>query len=186
MRTIKHLIAVLLVVALLFALAGCTIVNPQRMYRVKGTYKLTDYTVSPQGEEREGAAPRRIDYIADEDRLYEDYLIVTGQGTGYYVHKAAGEAATVQEISLSYQYAEGGKKIEYVSYGDTESESPHGGIRLSVSKHTLAYSKLSIRYTEPFTGRKMSTEGISVRFERISSKTDLSYAEKALGVALAP
>ena len=183
MKTIKRLIAVLLVATLLFSLAGCTIINPQRMYRVKGTYKLTQYTFSPQGEE---GSINTVDYVADEDRLYEDYLIVTGQGTGYYVHKAAGEAATVTEISLSYQYAEGGKKIEYVSYGDTGSESPHGGIRLSVSKHTLAYSKLSISYTEPFTGRKMSTEGISVRFERISSKTDLSYAEKALGVALAP
>ena len=183
MKTIKRLIAVLLVATLLFSLAGCTIINPQRMYRVKGTYKLTQYTFSPQGEE---GSINTVDYVADEDRLYEDYLIVTGQGTGYYVHKAAGEAATVTEISLSYQYAEDGKKIEYVSYGDTGSESPHGGIRLSVSKHTLAYSKLSISYTEPFTGRKMSTEGISVRFERISSKTDLSYAEKALGVALAP
>ena len=186
MKTMKHLIAVLLVVALLFALAGCTVINPQRMYRIKGTYKLTNYTVTPAGENREGAESRTVDYIADEDHLYEDYLIVTGTGTGYYVHKSAGAEATVTVISLSYQYAEDGKKIGHVSYGNTDMENPHTGISLGVSKHTLAFSQTAIHYVEPFTGRQMNTKGVTVRFERVSRKTDLSYAEKMLGVTLVP
>ena len=183
MKQTRQLLAVLLVIALLFSLAGCTVIMPQRMYRLKGTYKLVQYTVTPAGEDR-GAAT--VDYIGGEDYLYEDYLIVTGESTGYYVHKAAGEPATVSVVTLSYQYAEDSKKIEYVSYGQTDSESPLVGIRLGVARGSLAYSKLSISYTEPFTGRQMSTEGISVGFERVSRKTDLSYAEEMLGVALAP
>ena len=178
MRTIKRLIAVLLVAALLFSLAGCTVINPQRMYRVKGTYKLTQYTFSPQGEE--GSAST-VDYVLDGDRLYEDYLIVTGEGTGYYVHKSVGADATVTELSLSYQYAEDGKKIGHVSYGNTDMENPHSGISLGVSRNTLAFSQTAIHYVEPFTGRQMSTKGVSVRFERVSRKTDLSYVESVLG-----
>ena len=183
MKTMKRLIAVLLVATLFFSLAGCTVINPQRMHRVKGTYKLTQYTFSPQGED---GSTSTVDYVLDGDRLYEDYLIVTGEGTGYYVHKSVGADATVTEISLSYQYVEDGKKIGHVSYGNTDMENPHSGISLGVSRNTLAFSQTAIHYVEPFTGRQMSTKGVSVRFERVSRKTDLSYAEKALGVALAP
>ena len=178
MKTMKKLIAVLLVVTLLFSLAGCTVIMPQRMYRVKGTYRLTQYSVTPAGNRNATAT----DYVAGEAHLYEDYLIVTGEATGYYVHRAAGAEATVTAVTLSYRYEDGSKKIEYVSYGNTEEESPLGGITLSVARDSLSYTKLAIGYTEPFTGRELTTEGITVRFERVSRKTDLDYVEEALGV----
>ena len=177
MKTMKRWIALLLTAVLLVSLAGCTVIMPQRMYRVKGTYRLEQYTVTPAGPRASATAT---------EYAYTDYLVVTGVGTGYYIHKPEGEAAVVTAVALSYQYEEGGKRIEYVSYGNPEDESPLSGIRLGVARDSLSYSKLAIGYTEPFTGRELTTEGISVRFERISSKTDLSYAEKMLGVTLAP
>ena len=171
MKTMKRWIALLLAVALLASLAGCTVIMPQRMYRLKGTYKLVQYTVTPAGEDRGAAAT---------EYAYTDYLVITGDSTGYYIHKSEGEPAVVSTVALSYQYAEDSKKIEYVSYGNTEDESPLSGIKLGVARDSLSYSKLALGYTEPFTGREMTTEGITVRFERISRKTDPAYAEGLL------
>ena len=183
MKMMKRLIAVLLAATLLFALSGCYVISAQKMYRVKGTYVLSQYTVTPK-HERDGTTPTTYNYVEDSEHLYKDYLIVTGEGEGYYVHSEKDSAPTVQRVTLSYEYEEDTSKVSYVSYGKADDQNPLTGMKLGVTKGRLNYSRPAFDYTELGTKRPMRTEGVSVRFERVSRKTDLSYAEKELGVTL--
>ena len=119
MKTIKRLFAATLIAALMLTLAGCYTISGQKMKNVRGTYKLTSYTYTPTYERKEGYTPRTYNYLEDEEYQYEDYLIITGTGMGYYVHKEAGSAAYVKEVTLSYEYdEEDSSKVEYVIFND--------------------------------------------------------------------
>lgn len=184
MKVMKRLMAVLLAVSLLFALSGCYVISAQKMRRVKGTYRLTQYTVTPKHERREGVTPTTYNYVEDSEHLYKDYLIVTGEGEGYYVHSEKDSTPTVQRVTLSYEYEEGTSKVSYVSYGAADDQNPLTGMKLGVTRGRLNYSRPAFDYTELGTKRPMRTEGVSVSFERVDRATDLSYAEEALGVSL--
>ncbi len=183
MKKLKYLLAMMLAVILVFSFSGCYVVSAQKMSNLKGTYKLTYYTRTPKYERREGYVPTTYNYIEDEKYLYEDYLVVTGTGTGYYVHKEAGEEAYSKEVTLSYEYdKEETSKVSYVIYNDALTVNSNSGInRLGVSKNRLNYSLMAIDYTELITKRKMRSEAITVRWEKVSSSTTLSHAEKELG-----
>ena len=178
------LLVVLLVIAFAVNFAGCYMVSGQKMDRVKGTYNLTNYTYTPSHERKEGRTPRHYDYINDEKYLYEDYLIVTGSSTGYYVHKEANAPAYVKEVTLSYEYnAEDSSKVEYVIYNDalTVSSSTNNGNRLGVSGNTLNFSRPAFDYNQLFTNTPMRSEDLYVRWEKVDRATDLSYAKAQVG-----
>lgn len=183
MKRLKYFVTSLLVALVVLMSFGCYMVSGQKMDRVKGTYKLTDYTRIPQYERREGYTPKTINYLTDEDYQYEDYLVVTGSGSGYYVHKDVNTSAYSKEITLSYQYdEENNSLVEYVVYNDSVSVNASSGVnKLGVTKGYLNYSKPAFDYTELFTKRQMRSEDISVRWERVDKATDLSYVEEELG-----
>ena len=157
--------------------SGCFMVNSQKMKRVKGTYKLTNYTYTPKYERKEGATPVTVDYIAD--RGYEVYLVVTGEDRGYYVHKDNETTAYSKEVSLTYEYdTEETSKIKFVSYQDsTEGKENQFG----VTRDALNYSKPAFDYTELFTDKPMRSEDIRKDWKKVDSATDLSYVKEQLG-----
>ena len=185
MKNTKRLLSALLIVALLaVSLSGCYIVSGQKMRAVKGTYKLTTYTYTPSHERKNGYTPTTYDYVNGEKYMYEDYLIVTGTSTGYYVHTEAGGDNYVKEVTLRYEYdTEDSSKVNYVIYNDSISvNSDDGGThRLGVNKDSFNYSKSAINYTQLITKKEMSTEAITVRWEKVSKATDLSYISEQLG-----
>ena len=184
MKKTRIFLIALLVIAFAINMAGCYMVSGQRMDKVKGTYKLTSYTYTPSYERKEGYTPKHYDYIHDEEYAYEDYLIVTGTATGYYVHKEANAPAYVKEVTLSYEYnAENTSKVEYVEYNDviTASSSDNEGNRLGVSGNVLNFSRPAFDYTQLFTNKAMRSEDLSVRWEKVDDATDLSYAKAQVG-----
>ena len=185
MKNTKRLLSALLIVALLaVSLSGCYIISGQKMRAVKGTYKLTTYTYTPSHERKNGYTPTTYDYVNGEKYMYEDYLIVTGTSTGYYVHTEAGGDNYVKEVTLRYEYdTEDSSKVNYVIYNDSISvSSDEGGThRLGVNKDSFNYSKSAINYTQLITKKEMSTEAITVRWEKVSKSTDLSYVTEKLG-----
>ena len=185
MKNTRKIISALLIVALLaVSLSGCYIVSGQKMRNVKGPYKLTTYTYTPQHERKSNYTALSYDYVNDERYKYEDYLIVTGTGTGYYVHTEAGGDNYIKEITLSYEYdSEDTSKVNYVTYNDSLSvNSDEGGRhRLGVSKDGFNYYKAAFDYTELFTKREMRTESLSVHWEKVSRATDLSYVNELFG-----
>ena len=182
-KLFKPLFAALLILAVLLSCASCYMVSGQKMDTVKGTYKLTRYTVIPSYERRNGYTPSTIDYLTDERYLYEDYLVVTGSGSGYYVRRDASGVAYSKEITLSYEYdSENSSHVEYVIYNDALSVNSTMGIhKLGVTKNSLNYTKGGFDYTELITNRPMRSEDISVRWEKVDRATDLSYAKSVLG-----
>ena len=185
MKNTRRIISLVLTVALLLlSLSGCYIVSGQRMKTVKGTYKLTTYTYTPSHERKNGQNIIGYDYVNSEEYKYEDYLIVTGESTGYYVHTEASGDNYIKEVTLRYEYdTEDSSKVNYVTYNDSVSvNSDEGGRhRLGVSKDSFNYSKAAFDYTELITKRQMRTESISVRWEKVSRATDLSYVTELLG-----
>ncbi len=181
MKLLKRMLAVLLTVSLLMTLAGCYMISGQKMKTVKGTYKLTVYSWIPKHEQ--GKNPGTVDYLTDERYLYEEYLVVTGDGMGYYVHKDANTPAYAKEVTLSYRYnAEDSAKVEYVVFNDALTvNSDTGTNRLGVTKNRLGYSLPAFDYTELFTKKKLRSEDITVRWEKVDKATDLSYVEEQLG-----
>lgn len=183
MKKTRILLVALLVMAFALNIAGCYMISGQRMDKVKGTYKLTNYTYTPSYERREGYTPKHYDYINDENLKYEDYLIVTGTDTGYYVHKEVNAPAYVKEIKLSYAYnAEDSSIVEYVTYNDSVTKNSTSGInKLGVNKNVLNCSKSAFDYTQLITQKPMRTEDYSVRWEKVDNATDLSYAKAQVG-----
>ena len=178
MKRIKYLVVALLLVAMLLATSGCTIVQSQDMKHVKGTYKLTDYTYTPQYTVG-GATPATRDYVNGESYMYEDYLIVTGTSKGYYVHKSATETVYVKEIALTYDYdEENASKVSYVNYNDVLTASGSSDVgSLGVTRDHLAYNRPSIDLPNIFTGDTIRTESVYVRWEKVDNAIDLSYVE---------
>lgn len=187
MKKTRILLVALLVIAFAVNMAGCYMISGQKMDKVKGTYKLTNYTYTPSYERKEGYTPTTRNYIEDEKYLYEDYLIVTGTGNGYYVHKEANAPAYVKEVTLSYEYGtDDPSVIEYVIYNDamTVTSSTNNGNRLGVSKNVLNFSRPAFDYTQLFTKKPMRTEDVYMRWEKVDNATDLSYAKAQIGTAL--
>ena len=182
-KTIKRLLSLALIFSFLLAGSGCYVIKSQKMRDLKGTYKLTHYSYTPSYERKEGYTPKTRDYVNGEEYLYEDYLIVTGEGRGYYVHKQVGEEAYAKEVTLSYEYdTENSSLVSYVIFNDAVSKNKTNGFhKMGVMKNSLNYTLSAIDYTDWFTDKPMRTEALSVRWEKVNKATDLSYAEKQLG-----
>ena len=183
MRKLKILSVAVVLAVLASSVFGCYFIKGQPMSKVKGTYKLTHYSYTREYERREGYTPRTYNYVEDEDCLYQDYLVVTGTGTGYYVHKAVGIPAYSKEVNLSYEYnQEDSSKVDYVIHNDAISVNSTSGVhRIGVNGNILNYQKQAFDYTQLFTNKPMRTEDLSIRWEKVSDATDLSYAVEQLG-----
>jgi|GEM_PF-1766387 len=182
MRKIRYLITTLLIMIFAITSFGCYMIIGQKMDKVKGTYKLTNYTYTPSYEKREGYTPKTYNYITDEAYLYEDYLVVTGSGKGYYVHKDVNNSAYSKEVNLSYIYnSEDSSKVEYVIWNDALSgNSDSDGHKLGVAKDRLNFSLPAFDYTQLFTKKNMRSEDLYVSWQKVDRATDLSYVKEQL------
>ena len=144
------------------------------MKNVKGTYQLTRYTYTPSYERKEGYTPKTIDYI--EDKGYEVYLVVTGTGEGYYVHKDNDTPAYCLNVSMAYEYSQDdSSKVDYVKYQTSLSNGSWNSF--AVTKDALNYSLPAFDYTQLFTVKKMRSEAVDKDWKKISAATDLTYVK---------
>ncbi len=180
MKKFKTLLTSLLILIFAVTSFGCYIVQGQKMKDVKGTYKLTRYVRTPKY--LKGQTPKTTDYIADKG--YEVYLVVTGSGTGYYVHKDNDTVAYSREISMSYEYnEEDSSKVEYVLSNETLLGED---TRFAITKNRLNRSLASVTYAEMKIGDLVLVEAhtsksFDMDWEKVSKTTDLSYAKSQLG-----
>ena len=166
MKKLKMLAFTLLSVMLLVLSAGCYIVSGQRMRKVQGTYELTSWTRTNY------KTNSTINYV-ERDSL-KIFLVVTGNGQGYYVYSDEETDAYFRTVSLSYEYdEEKSYKVEYVTYRFTAAEE---GQRLGVTSAALNYSRPAIKLSD-----KIGSDGISMSWKRVDKATDLSYAQAQLG-----
>lgn len=183
MRKTRTLLSLLVIAALILSFASCYFISGQDMEDLEGTYKLTSFTYTPKYERKEGYTPTERDYVNGESFLYEDYLVITGESTGYYAHKDASGQTYVKEVKLSYEYdTEDSDEIEYVTFEDALSSSNDIEVnRLGVNGDVLNYTKSAYDYTTLITQVQMRSESVSVRWEKVSDDTDLSYVKEKLG-----
>ena len=165
MRRCKILASVLMGVLMILLSVGCYMVNGQRMWYVKGTYELISYSRTS------GKTSEVTNYITQDG--YKAFLVVTGNGEGYYVHSDNETEPYARKVSLFYTYEEAdSKKVEYVTYRFEDGEEQ----KLGVTREALNYAKPAIKLNE-----MMYTDGINISWKRVSRDVDLSYVEEQLG-----
>ena len=175
MKKFKTLLTSLLILIFAVTSFGCYFIQGQKMKDVKGTYKLTRFVRTPKYDK--GQTPITTDYIVDKG--YEVYLVVTGTGTGYYVHKDNDTVAYSREIPMSYEYnAEDSSKVEYV----TSSASLFGeDTRYGVTKNGLNRSLSALSIPETIFNKAYTSKSFGINWKKVSKATDLSYAKSQLG-----
>lgn len=176
MKAIRFISLLLIFAIFTLSLSSCYVIAGQKMRVVKGTYKLTQYTYTPQYEPKDGYVAKTYDYVNGEEYKFEDYLIVTGEERGYYVHKSADGDSYIKEIKLRYEYdTVDTRKINYVIYNDSITNNADTGInRLGVMRNSFNYSKSAIDYTLPLSKKDVRTESISVSWKKITRSDDVS------------
>lgn len=173
MKKLRKICMILATALIMVFLAGCYVIQAQSMKNVKGTYQLTSYTYTPSytyGRPK----PATINYI--EEKGYEVYLVVTGTGKGYYVHKDNETPAYSIEVDLTYEYAEeDSSKVEYVKYKTVLEKEYQTSNKFGVTRGSLNCSNpggitLGIKGTPV-------TAGYDKNWKKVSDATDLSYVE---------
>ena len=173
MKKIRAIFIACLLFFSAFFTAGCYITQAQPMKNVKGTYELTNYTITEQKKHSDGVVRDTTTNML-ESRGMVTYLVITGTGTGYYVYKTNDVAAYAREVLLSYEKSEEEtSKYKRVGYKDyTSSEYSMFGI----TKGALNFSKPPI-----FISNNIRTDGVSKSWKKVDKATDLSYVKKQLG-----
>ena len=96
MKKIRAIFIACLLFFSVFFTAGCYITQAQPMKNVKGTYELTNYTITEKKKHSDGVV-RETTTDMLETRGMVTYLVITGTGTGYYVYKSNDVAAYARE-----------------------------------------------------------------------------------------
>ena len=112
MRKLKVVVISLLLLVITFLVTGCYAVQPQRMWKVKGTYRLTNYGYT--------SSSVSINYL--EQKEIVAYLVVTGKSEGYYIYQDKDTPVYMEKASLSYEYStEEPNKVAYVTLKTQDS-----------------------------------------------------------------
>ncbi len=179
-RKILHILSFVVLATLTFFLVSCYQSKPGYMKDLTGTYELTKYTY------------RLKDAEADEDKdnmlkvnSIKAYLVISSDGTGYYVYKSNNHPLKAEEVRITYEYdTEETNKIREIYYTNGVSNSSSGlpgngheslGLLFKLFSKTLNMTHVAI------FGNKYQS---SVSYKRVSRKTDLSYVSKKMGETL--
>lgn len=167
MKTLKFLsLALILAVVTVFA-SSCYVTTGTSMKKAKGTYELTGYSIT------NGKTGDVTDKLASDG--IKVYLVVTGGDRGYYVYQDNNTSAYFRDVYLSYEYSEDSNKVTSLTYrfdGQLEGDAQ----KVGVTSGGLNYSRPSIKLSD-----QVYSNGISMSFKKVSSATDLSFAESQLG-----
>ncbi|MBQ7369346.1 MAG: hypothetical protein IJW58_00045 [Clostridia bacterium] len=169
MKQLRKICMILATALTMVFLAGCYVVQAQPMKNVKGTYQLTKYTYT-RAYDHGKPKPTAIDYIVD--RGFEEYLVVTGTGAGYFVHKDNETEAYCLNVNLAYQNSEeDSSKIDRFKYQiplDNSWSEDFG-----VTKGGLNYYLPSVNWGQ-WLGH---SKEVDIDWKKVSDATDLSYVE---------
>ena len=167
LKSLKILTPILMVVMMLvFVCSGCYMIKGQKMKDVKGTYELSYYSRT------NGKTNAVTNYMADYG--YKAYLVVTGEGEGFYVYTNDDTAPTYRKVTFTYGYSEEDSSIvEYVTYrftGTTEEQ------KVGVNGKDLNFSRPPLKITDT-----IYSDGLSIGWKKVSKAVDLSYATEQFG-----
>ena len=170
MRKLKLAVITLLLLVFALSASGCTIINPQKMWRVKGTYVLKTHTTTST------VTGETTDHVANGEVAY---LIVTGTSKGSYIYKNEGVSTTRKSVSLRYVYStEEPNKVAYVYYkfeGDVEERElgvTRNGLNKSSQQLVPNNGSLTMVTTERYSWEK---ESFLTNFWWVNIKLGTSY-----------
>ena len=181
----KWVAAVLVLTMALGALGltACYPSKPGTMRDLTGTYQLSAYTRSYDGETDQEGQTVAHDLI--EERGVKAYLVVNGDGTGLYVYQDNNTAPSARLVHIQYTYDEDDASlVKEIVYTNGTSDSGDGYPGKGTEKLGLNFKRKTkdLTYTMPAVfGRKYSQ---TVRYTKVADAVDLGYVNAQLGVQL--
>ena len=167
MKALKFLSLVLILTVVMVFASSCYVTTGTSMKKAKGTYELTGYSIT------NGKTGEVTDKIASDG--IKVYLVVTGEAHGYYIYKDNDTSAYYRDVYLSYEYSEDSNKVISLTYR-FDGQSADDVQKVGVTSGGLNYSRPHIKLSD-----QVYSNGISMSFKKVSSATDLSFAESQLG-----
>ena len=166
-KALTKISALALAIFSLLSLSGCYSIKSGKMTRVEGTYELTTYST-------------KINVI--EEKGIVMYLVINGDGTGYYAYSDHDTEAYYDTVSI--RFISDTEKSGYYSYAEIDFKGDgiytKLGIYSSLKTKTLNFS--IPRYTGGVLNGDFRLDYYeSVTFTRVSRKTDLSYVKSVMG-----
>ena len=183
-RKFFNILFFVVLTTLSFFLVSCYQSKPGYMKDLTGTYELTKYTYRLKDQEADEEKDNRL----KTDQI-KAYLVISADGTGYYVFKSKDKSLTTEAVRITYDYdTEETNKIREIHYTNgmysptgTTSQAIPGNGHESLGLLFKLFSK-TLNMTHPaILGSKYYS---SVTYKRVSRKTDLSYASKKIGETL--
>ena len=166
-KAITKILALALALFSLLSLSGCYSIKSGKMRRVEGTYKLTAYSTKVNNLEENGIVM---------------YLVINGDGTGYYAYSDNETEAYYDTVSV--RFISDTEKSGYYSYVEIDFTGDGNYTKLGVysSLKTKTLNSSIPRYTGGILNGDFRLDYYeSVTFTRVSGKTDLSYVKSAMG-----
>ncbi len=177
----KTLCSILILVLLVtLSLTSCNLIKSGTMKRIKGTYELTDYSLTYEADHVPEGSDALVNY-KERDGI-KMYLVIDGSGEGTVIYQSREVEAIRYKVSTTYTYdTDDTSKISYVNYksgsaGDDKSIMHYEQLAVFATRTdvSLSYTLPNLRMID-WNLKKVSTDYI--RFEKVSKKTDLSYVE---------
>lgn len=177
-------VAMVLFIAV-FVMASCYLSRPAEEESVEGTYELFVFTRTPRSDlVEEGAENTTVNLI--ETKGITAYLVLKGDGRGYYVYKDNQTPLFAREVRVTFDYEDEDKTIvEEIHYSWDSSIGGDGwpgkgkeslGVNFKDSKKILAFNLPA--GDSWLINREYSQ---TVRYQKVSDKTDLSYVFSKVG-----
>lgn len=159
----KRLLTFALILITVFMATGCYVTKAERISRIVGTYKLTNYT---------------DDGVNMIEKLgLEVYLVINNEGKSYYVYKRGEFERTVEEIDVRFiPDEEETNKYAYVEFkrGNSATWEKYGYFSKSLNRNETKWKGSILDNT-------LSSYQVSRNWKRVSSKTNLSFVEDEVG-----
>ena len=168
-RILSFTLVLILILSVAAVLSGCYVVKSGKMSQIEGTYQLTGYS-------------GKTNYL--EEREITLFMVIRGDGTGYYAYKSNTEEPHIAELRCrftsdpenpgTYSYVE----INFTGSGEPcklAVNAPVWDIGTNLNSQTIVWKP--IVWGEPLE----VDYHLSVSFKRVDRATDLSYINNNFG-----
>lgn len=179
-KTISVLLIIAVIATFLLSLTACYVSKPDTMEHLVGTYHLAFYTRKPKDAPAETEPTDMI-----KEKGITAYLVVKSDGNGYFVYKDNDTPVYAKSVKIDFTFdSEDAERVKEIRYTDGLTDKGDGYPGKGRETLGLNFGKKDkkLTYTMPAVfGRDFSQ---TVRYEKVSDATDLSYASAKTGSSL--
>ena len=149
-------LVMILLCSVVFA-SGCYVIKGVKMNKLVGTYQLTSYST-------------KVDQIAEREMTL--YMVIRSDGTGYYAYKDKDTALYCAE--MRFRFTANQEDSSIYDYVECDFRAENDWVKFGIAKKMLNFNQIKWKPLE--WGKPLEKDyDITVRMQKVSDKTDLSF-----------